>query len=136
MVQTKVMLSEKEVDRLAVINRVREGRSTQALAAQQLGLSVRQVKRLCRTVRVEGAAALAQPTRAPKIARERCGELVQIDGSHHDWFEGRAERCCLIAFIDDASGQVLAARFFAGETTACDKILVAYLSHSLHHSRP
>jgi transposase len=49
--------------------------------------------------------------------RPRLGELVQIDGSHHDWFEGRGEKCCLIAFIDDATSQVLAARFFAQETT-------------------
>ena len=50
--------------------------------------------------------------------RRACrGELVQIDGSHHDWFEGRSPQCCLIAFIDDASGQVLAARFFPSETT-------------------
>jgi hypothetical protein len=39
--------------------------------------------------------------------------LVQIDSSHHDWFEQRAPKCCLIAFIDDATGQVLAARFQA-----------------------
>ena len=31
--------------------------------------------------------------------RPRYGELVQIDGSPHDWFEGRAPKCCLIAFI-------------------------------------
>lgn len=41
---------------------------------------------------------------SPRERRARRGELVQIDGSHHDWFEGRAERCP-IAFIDDASGQ-------------------------------
>ena len=32
--------------------------------------------------------------------RRSCfGELVQIDGSHHDWFEGRASKCCLLVFI-------------------------------------
>lgn len=49
--------------------------------------------------------------------RPRFGELVQIDGSHHDWLEGRAAKCCLTAFIDDATGQVLGARFSAQETT-------------------
>jgi transposase len=34
--------------------------------------------------------------------RSRFGELIQIDGSPHDWFEGRAPRCTLIVFIDDA----------------------------------
>ena len=49
--QAEVMLSAKEVDRLAAINRVLEGRSTQALAARPLGLSVRQAQRPCRAVR-------------------------------------------------------------------------------------
>ena len=36
--------------------------------------------------------------------RRACfGELVQIDGSPHDWFEGRAEACVLLVFIDDAT---------------------------------
>ncbi len=40
--------------------------------------------------------------------RRACfGELVQIDGSPHDWFEGRAERCTLLVFIDDATGKLL-----------------------------
>jgi hypothetical protein len=45
------------------------------------------------------------------------GELVQIDGSPHDWFEGRGPRCTLIVFIDDASGELLALRFAPSETT-------------------
>jgi hypothetical protein len=36
--------------------------------------------------------------------RERFGELVQIDGSHHKWFEDRSEPCCLMNMVDDASG--------------------------------
>jgi transposase len=54
---------------------------------------------------------------SPRERRPRRGELVQIDGSHHDWFEGRAPKCCLIAFIDDATGEVLGARFSLTETT-------------------
>jgi hypothetical protein len=46
------------------------------------------------------------------------GELVQIDGSPHDWFEGRADKCCLLVFIDDATSQVLHLRFEPKETTA------------------
>jgi hypothetical protein len=44
------------------------------------------------------------------------GELVQLDGSHHDWFEGRGSRCVLMAYIDDASSRVFA-RFYAYEGT-------------------
>ena len=42
---------------------------------------------------------------------------LQIDGSAHDWFEGRAPKCTLIVFIDDASSQLLALRFAPAETT-------------------
>lgn len=44
------------------------------------------------------------------------GELLQLDGSHHDWFEGRGPRCVLMAYIDDASSRVWA-RFYAYEGT-------------------
>ena len=40
----------------------------------------------------------------PRNRRDCLGELVQIDGSHHAWFEARAPKCCLIVFIDDATG--------------------------------
>ena len=180
-------MSQKEAQRYAVIRRVLDGQASQALAAEQLQLSVRQLKRLCAAVRAQGAGALISKRRGqpsnrritigrksaimaivherygdfgPQLAceylahehnqaigvetlrgwmieaglwspkhrrkvrqhpsrprRARLGELVQIDGSHHDWFEGRAPRCCLIAFIDDATGRVLAARFSPTETT-------------------
>ena len=180
-------MSQREVHRLAVIRRVMSGELRQGQAAQLLGLSVRQVKRLCRSVREQGAAGLisrkrgrpshrridaerrehylelvrshygdfgpqlaheylqrehgfewsvetlrgwmlqaglwqarrrrVQRVHSPRPRRECLGELVQIDGSHHDWFEARSAKCCLIAFIDDATGRVLAARFFEQETT-------------------
>jgi len=48
--------------------------------------------------------------------RARCGELVQIDGSPHAWFEDRGDPCVLISFVDDATGQTYG-RFFKTETT-------------------
>lgn len=48
--------------------------------------------------------------------RPRFGELIQIDGSPHDWFEGRAPRCTLIVFIDDATGRLTALRFAPAES--------------------
>jgi hypothetical protein len=49
--------------------------------------------------------------------RRACfGELVQIDGSPHDWFEGRAERCTLLVFIDDATGKLVQLRFVDSES--------------------
>ena len=44
------------------------------------------------------------------------GEMVQLDGSHHDWFEGRGERCVLMVMVDDATNRVWA-QFFEEETT-------------------
>lgn len=38
--------------------------------------------------------------------KEFYGELVQLDGSDHDWFEGRGPKCTLIGFIDDATNRV------------------------------
>ena len=45
------------------------------------------------------------------------GELIQIDGSPHDWFEERGPRCTLIVFIDDATSALMAPRFAPSETT-------------------
>ena len=53
----------------------------------------------------------------PRNRRDCVGELVQIDGSDHAWFEERRARCTLIAFIDDATSRLMALRFVAAETT-------------------
>jgi hypothetical protein len=180
-------MSGKEVSRLEVVRQLQSKAINQVQAGQLLGLSVRQVKRLCRQVREQGPQGLvsrkrgrpsnrriddvqrahyvalvrkhyadfgpqlaheylardhgfgwsvetlrswmmaaglwqakrrrAQRVHSPRARRACLGELVQIDGSHHDWFEGRSAKCCLIAFIDDATGRVLGARFFEQETT-------------------
>lgn len=55
----------------------------------------------------------------PHPLRERMkhrGELVQIDGSPHAWLEDRAERACLLVFIDDATSEILAAKFVPVES--------------------
>ena len=44
-----------------------------------------------------------RPHRVWRARRAHRGELVQLDGSHHDWFEGRGPQCVLMAYIDDAS---------------------------------
>ena len=44
------------------------------------------------------------------------GAMVQLDGSHHDWFEGRGKPCVLMVMVDDATNQ-MRARFFDEETT-------------------
>ncbi len=52
----------------------------------------------------------------PRYNRDCYGELIQIDGSHHDWFEGRAAKCCLLVFIDDATGKLQHLRFCESES--------------------
>jgi transposase len=69
-----------------------------------------------------GAKVCIHPMRE---RRARSGELVQIDGSPHDWFEGRGERCTLLVFIDDATGKLMRLRFAPTETT------LGYM-HALH----
>jgi Helix-turn-helix domain len=66
--------------------------------------------------------------------RPRFGELIQIDGSPHDWFEGRGPRCTLIVFIDDATGRLTALQFAPAESTRA--YLLALRSHVLAHGTP
>lgn len=59
----------------------------------------------------------ARPRHRTWRERRACvGELVQLDGSHHDWLEGRGPRLVLMAYIDDASNRVFA-RFYDYEGT-------------------
>jgi transposase len=60
---------------------------------------------LRRWMLAEGLWSRARKRREPK---ERVGELVQMDGSFHDWFEERGPSGCLMNMVDDASGDTLA----------------------------
>ncbi len=88
------------------------------LSIEGVSLSVEAVRQLMI------AEGLWQPRRArcPVIhqlreRRARIGELVQIDGSPHDWFEGRAPKCTLLVFVDDATSQLMHLQFVEAETT-------------------
>ena len=52
----------------------------------------------------------------PRRRRDCLGELVQIDGSEHAWFEARGEMCTLLAFVDDATSRLMVLRFVASES--------------------
>ena len=52
----------------------------------------------------------------PRRRRDCLGELVQIDGSEHAWFEDRGPRCTLLAFVDDATSRLLQLRFVTSES--------------------
>jgi hypothetical protein len=57
-----------------------------------------------------------QPHRQWRERKPSFGAMVQLDGSHHDWFEGRGPKCVLMVMVDDATNR-MRARFFAEETT-------------------
>src|SRR5258708_6717282 len=55
--------------------------------------------------------------RQRRVRSARLGELVQLDGSPHDWLEGRGTQLTALGMQDDATGKILAAQFFPSETT-------------------
>jgi len=57
-----------------------------------------------------------RPHREWRERKRHFGEMVQMDGSHHDWFEGRAPWCVLMGYVDDATGNVYG-RFYEYEGT-------------------
>jgi len=179
-------MSNREITRLEAMQRIKDKRLTQKEAARMLNLSVRQIKRLYRAYKAQGARGLVSQRRGkpsnnrldvetqqkaidliyehyrdfgPTLAHEKLtekhklrisresvrgimiaegmwkpkrakkpsthqmrerracfGELVQIDGSDHDWFEGRGPKCTLLVYIDDATGQLLELWFVPDET--------------------
>jgi transposase len=76
----------------------------------------------------------AKRVHSPRERRPRLGELIQIDASPHDWFEGRGPRCALIVFIDDATNRLTALQFAPTETTVA--YLNALRAHVLAHGVP
>jgi transposase len=186
--QETITLSQKELQRVAVISQCVQANLACARAAELLDLTPRHIKRLKARYRQGGAAALAHasrgrpsPHRSPERVRQailalargkyagfndhhlaeklnereglrlsretlrrllrsaaiasprkrrapahrqrrlrsaRLGELVQLDGSPHDWLEGRGPRLIALGMQDDASGKILAAGFFLTETAA------------------
>jgi hypothetical protein len=69
-----------------------------------------------------------------RARRPRFGELIQVDGSPHDWFEGRVPRCTLIVFFDDATSRLTVLRFAPVESgKAC---LDTLRDQVLSHGRP
>jgi transposase len=180
-------MSDKEVTRLKVMQRLEEKRIKQSEAAKMLKISERHVRRILRSYRQTGAAGLVskrrgkpsnnqlkgevkqqaldliyshyhdfgptlaheklterhglemsretvrqlmiaegiwKPKRAKKLVvhqmRERracLGELVQLDGSPHKWFEERGPQCTLLVYVDDATSRLMELYFSKGETT-------------------
>lgn len=92
------------------------------LAAEKLAerhgitLSAETLRGWLRQQGIEHFARRPRPHRAWRARKTHVGALLQMDGSHHAWFEGRGSTCVLMAYIDDASSRVLA-RFYEYEGT-------------------
>ena len=69
-----------------------------------------------------------------RTRRSRFGEMLQCDGSHHDWFEGRGGKCCLLLFVDDATSRIVSALFLPTETT--EGYLECLEKHLMNYGRP
>lgn len=198
-----VMMSERELNRVEVLAQVNDGRLTVDNAANLLDLTQRQVFRLLKRFRMDGAAAIRHQARGkppnnqihkakrayalslvkenyndfgptlaaemlaehhgfkvsretlrkwmiedgiwlprkerrkfhqPRLRRECYGELIQIDGSDHHWFEDRGPACTLLVFIDDATSTLMQLRFVESESTfSYFEALELYLAQ---HGRP
>lgn len=115
-------ISEKVKDRAIELCRERYQEFGPTLASEKL-LEKNRIKVSVETLRTwlleAGLPYRKRKKRPHRQWRERkaCrGAMVQLDGSHHDWFEGRGPCCVLMAFVDDASGEVYA-RFYDYEGT-------------------
>lgn len=92
------------------------------LAAEKLAerhgitISDETVRRWLRERGIEHFQRRTRPHRAWRERKAHVGELIQLDGSHHDWLEGRGPHGVLMAYIDDASSRVFA-RFYEYEGT-------------------
>jgi hypothetical protein len=75
-----------------------------------------------RSLMIAGGLWLPRRLRAPKIqqprSRRAClGELVQIDGCDHRWFEDRAPACTALVYVDDATSRLMVVLFVGAEST-------------------
>jgi hypothetical protein len=83
---------------------------------------IRLAKETVRQLMIEAGLWVPQRQRPPKVyqprARRSClGELIQIDGCEHRWFEARAPQCTLLVYVDDATSRLMALHFTATEST-------------------
>ncbi len=88
---------------------------------------------------IEDGLWIPRARREPRIQQPRhrrpcLGELIQIDGSDHEWFEERAVRCTLLVFVDDATSALMELRFCESESTF--SYFAAMRSYLGQHGKP
>lgn len=91
--------------------------SEELLKSHQITVNHETLRRWMRERGITTSMRKKRPHRRRRERRTGFGELVQFDGSHHDWFEGRGAECCLMVCVDDATGRVYL-RFGRSENSA------------------
>lgn len=79
-------------------------------------------KETLRRLMIKTGLWVPRKQRAPKIQQPRyrracCGELIQIEGCDHHWFENRAPACTALVYVDDATSRLMQLRFVKSEST-------------------
>lgn len=72
--------------------------------------------------------------RAWRPRKEWYGAMEQFDGSYHHWFEDRADECCLLAAIDDATGRITRAEF--GRSESVVEVAAFWRGYVAKHGKP
>lgn len=73
-----------------------------------------------------------RPHRAWRQRKACLGEMIQVDGSHHDWFEGRGEECVFMGYIDDATGSPFGGFYpYEGTLPAMDSFVRYVKKHGI-----
>ncbi len=89
----------------------------QLLKDHNIDVSSETLRQWLRSSNITTGKRKSRPHRHKRERRSAIGEMIQFDGSPHDWFEGRGLPCCLLHAIDDASGRVFL-RFAPSENAA------------------
>lgn len=117
-------LDARTADRTLSIVRERYADFGPTLACEKLREchGIRLAKETLRKLMVEAGLWVPRRQRPPKVyqprARRAClGELIQIDGSDHRWFEERAPACTLLVYVDDATSRLMELHFTQTEST-------------------
>lgn len=80
--------------------------SEQLVENHNISIDHETIRRWLRAKAITTSMRRKRPHRKKRERRSCFGAMLQFDGSHHDWFEGRGSECCLINCVDDSTGKV------------------------------
>ena len=100
--------------------------ASEYLATENLAVDHETLRRWLLEARLWTKTRKRQKHRQWRERRAYRGELIQMDGSHHDWFEGRREGAVLMVMIDDATNRTMARLYEAEDTRAAMDLFGRY----------